>query len=103
MVFSGLLRVLWPSDAGRGCLHSQHPPGSSLGDFYHFLHTTPLCSNHEQRSFVLASEHTSEAAPIRVDRLQHLATFSDAHTTLVGNVGIPNGIVGVHANAVGST
>jgi len=85
-----------------GCLYGQQPPRSRLRNFRHFLHTTPLCRNHEQRSFVRASEHTSKAAPISVDRLQHLTTFADAHATLIGNVRIPDATVGVDANAVGN-
>jgi len=36
---------------------------------------------------VYAPEHASEAAAVKVDRLQHLTTFANAHATLVGEVG----------------
>ena len=38
---------------------------------------------------------------VKVDRLQHLTAFANAHATLVGDVPVPDGVVRVETNAVG--
>src|SRR5258708_6079732 len=67
---------------------------------FHVLKTTPLGSHHEQRLPVYPSEHASEAATVKLDGLQYLATFSHAHATLVRDIPIPDGAFGVEADAV---
>ena len=47
-----------------------------------------------------AAEHAGEAAAVELDRLQHLAAFADAHAALVRDVGVPDGALGVEADAV---
>jgi hypothetical protein len=54
-------------------------------------HATPRRGNDKQRPLVRFSEHASEAAAIGVDRLRYITAFADAHATLVGIVGIPDG------------
>src|SRR5438105_15494380 len=49
----------------------------------HVLKTTPLGYHQKQRLPVHPSEHASEAATIKMDRLQDLTPFSYAHATLV--------------------
>jgi hypothetical protein len=62
--------------------------------------TTPLRCHQEQRLPVHAPEHARKAAPIELDPLQHLTALADAHTMLVGDVGVPDSALGVDANAV---
>ena len=50
---------------------------------------------------VRAPEHAGEAAAVKLDRLQHLTAFADAHAALVGDVPVPDGALGVEADAVG--
>src|SRR5262245_45023649 len=91
---------LGPTDSRRGCLDSEYlsgPRSCNLGDL---LHPAPLGRDQEQRSVLQAPEHTSKATPVKCDCLQHLTTFADAHATLVGNVAVPDGVVGVDADAV---
>src|SRR5260370_22494149 len=67
---------------------------------FHVLKTTPFGSHHEQRLLVYPSEHASEAATVKLDGLQYLATSSHAHATLVRDIPIPDGAFGVEADAV---
>src|SRR5438132_13384249 len=87
-----------PSGAPCGRFDGQDLPRS--WPVRHLRKTMPLGRHHEQCSPVRAAEHTSEAAAVEVDRLQHLATFADAHAALVGNVTVPYGIARVDADAV---
>src|SRR5437867_9634738 len=89
---------LWPSDAACGSLDGQDLPRSRL--VRHLRKTLPLGRHHERCSPVRAAEHTSEAAAVKVDRLQHVTAFADAHAALVGNVTVPHGIARVDADAV---
>jgi len=57
--------------------------------------------DHEQRSQARAAKRAGEAAAVEVDRLQHLTTLANAHAAPVGNVRVPDGAVGVEADAVG--
>src|SRR5258705_3748499 len=61
----------------------------------------PLGHHHEQRFAVDAPEHASKTSAVKVDSLQHLTTFANTHTTLVGDVAVPAGAFGGQANAVG--
>src|SRR5262249_17120865 len=70
----------------------------NLGDV---IHATPLGRYQEQRSVVYAPEHASETPAVKVDCLQRLTAFADAHASLVGNISVPDGIVGVEADTVG--
>ncbi len=47
------------------------------------------------------SECAREAAAVEFDRLQHLASLADAHAAFVGDVPVPDGALGVEADAVG--
>src|SRR5205085_7999501 len=42
----------------------------------------------------------SEAPTVKIDRLQHLTAFANAHATLVGDVRVPDGVFRIEANAV---
>src|SRR5260370_25392220 len=91
---------LWPAHAGRGCLEWQHlsgPPavGQACG-------TTALGRHQKQRSPVGASEHASEAASIEIDSLQALAALANAYATLVGDVGVPDGVLCIEADTIGN-
>ena len=90
---------LWPAHAWRRSLDGQHltrPP--SVG---HGCGTTPLGRHQKQRPPVGASEHAGEAASIEIDRLQDLAALTNAHATLVGDVGIPDGVLCIEADTIG--
>ena len=89
---------LWPAHAWRRSLDGQHRP-SSVG---HGCGTTPLCRHQKQRPPVGASEHAGEAASIEIDRLQDLAALTNAHATLVGDVGIPDGVLCIEADTIGN-
>jgi hypothetical protein len=41
-----------------------------------------------------------EAAAVQADRLEHLPALADAHAALIGDVGVPDGVLGVGAEAV---
>src|SRR5438132_12747298 len=93
---------LRPPDAGCRCLVGQDSSFPRLGNLGDLLHATPLGRHDEQRSLVYASEHASEAAAINADGLKHLASFADPHASFVGNVSVPDGVIGVDADTVGS-
>src|SRR5947209_7344822 len=93
---------LRPPDAGSGRLGGQDSSCPRLGNLGDLLHATPLGRHDEQRSLVCASEHASKAAAINCDRLKHLTSFADAHASFVGNVSVPDSVIGVDADAVGS-
>src|SRR6266849_5790666 len=91
---------LWPAHAWRGRLDGQHltcppPVGHACG-------TSPLGRHQMQRSSVGASEHAGEAASIEIDRLQDLAALANAHATLVGDVGVPDGVLCIEADTIGN-
>src|SRR5258705_11531442 len=91
--------LLRPTDAGYGCLKSSYLTRScSVG---HVLSTMPLSHHHEQRFAVDAPEHASKTSAVKVDSLQHLTTFANTHTTLDGDVAVPDRAFGVQANAGG--
>src|SRR5882672_2791547 len=94
--------LLWPPDARRGPLDCQDLSRSRPRNFGDVLHATPLSRYHEQRSAVHAPEHAGETAAVKVDCLQHLTAFADAHAALVGNVSVPNSVLLVDADAVGN-
>jgi hypothetical protein len=62
--------------------------------------TAPVHGHHEEGLLILAAQSAGEAASVEVDPLQDLTTFTHSGTTLVGNIGVPNGAFGVKANAV---
>ena len=64
------------------------------------LRATPLGCHQERRTPLNASEHASEAATVKRDCLQDLTTFANTHASLIGNVGVPDGMVGINADAV---
>ena len=65
------------------------------------LGAAPFVDGHEQRSPIGAAEHAGEAAAVELDRLQHLAALAHAHAALVADVAVPDGSLGVEADAVG--
>src|SRR2546422_2561449 len=97
-----VLRQLRPPDAWCGRLGGQHLPRARSRNVGDVLHTAPLGGDHEQCSIAGASEHAGETAAIKLDCLQHLTPFVDAHATLVGNISVPDGFVGVDADPVGN-
>ena len=96
------LAFLWPPDARGGRFDHEQLSSSGLCNFGDFLHATPLGRNYEKRFPVCTPEHACEAAPINDDRLQHLAALANTHTALVGNIGVPDSVVGVDTDAVGN-
>src|SRR5262249_35125296 len=80
--------------------HLSRSRSRNLGDF---LDATPLGRYQEQRFGIRASEHASEAPPVEVDHLQHPTTFAYPDATPVGNVSVPDGVVGVEADPIGDT
>src|SRR5918995_6301044 len=48
-----------------------------------------------------APPSAGEAPAVKLDRLQHLSPLANAHATLVGDVSVPDGALGVEADAVG--
>src|SRR2546422_10350128 len=67
----------------------------------HVGSTPPFVCCQEQRSPVRPPEHAGEAAPVEVDRPQHLATLANTHALLVGDVPVPDGVLSIQAYAVG--
>src|SRR5215831_11782506 len=96
--FPCLLR-LWPSGMWRGRVHRHHP--AALCPIGRAFDPAPFPRYDEQRCAIWPSEHASEAAQIRFDCLEYLAAFADAHAALIRYIGVPDGILGIDANAVG--
>src|SRR5215212_10519280 len=96
---SGELCFLRPTDAYRRSLHGQHL--ARLRPVEHVRGATPFRRHHAQRSPVRAPERAGEAAAVKLDRLEHLAAFANTHATLVGDVAVPDGVLGVEADSVG--
>src|SRR5579859_6843683 len=93
--------ALWPADAGGGGLGGQDlARGRALK---HARGAVPFLRYQEEGLPVGAAEHAREAAAVECDRLQHFATLADAHAALVGNVGVPDGVVGFETDTVGHT
>src|SRR5205085_12595726 len=90
---------LRPADAWCRRLDAQHLARARALE--HVLRTPPLGRHHEQRAAVRAAERTGEAPAVKLDRLQHVATRANAHAALVGDVAVPDGALGVEADAVG--
>ena len=55
----------------------------------------------EQGAAVRATQRAREAASVNRDRLQHRTPFAHAHAPLVGDIGVPDGGVGIDADAIG--
>ncbi len=89
---------LRPTGAWCGCLNGQHLARSCRVS--RVRRTTPFVRHQEQRSVVHAPEHASEAAAVKVDRLQHLTALANAHAMLVADVRVPDGVFRIEANAV---
>src|SRR6266581_3877421 len=70
--------------------------------YVHVLSASPFRCHHEQRLPVFAPEHASEAAAVKLDRLQHLPTFVDAYTSgfVVFHGRRPNGTLRIEADSV---
>src|SRR5262245_13567672 len=94
---------LWPPGTWSGRFDGDHLSGSRSRNLWNFIHATPLRCYYEQRFLVGAAEHAREAAAINIDCLQHLATFADTNAPLVRNVCIPDSVLSVEADTVGST
>jgi hypothetical protein len=50
-----------------------------------------------------ATQHASETASVDVDSVQHFAPFADVYASFVGNIGVPDGVIGIDADAVRDT
>jgi hypothetical protein len=61
----------------------------------------PFVDRHEQRAAIGASQCTGEASAVKLDRLKQLATVPNTHAPFVGDVAVPDGVLGVDADAVG--
>src|SRR5215211_5582585 len=91
--------LLRPTGARTGRRGGQQLPGYFPSGRAHYA--TPLLRHHEQGRSVDPAQHTGEAAAVEVDRVQHLAAFTNTHAPLVRDVRVPDGAFGVEANAVG--
>lgn len=63
-------------------------------------HAAPFGGHHEKRCPVGAAEGAGEAAAVQFNRLEDRAPLDDAHAALVGDVGVPGGVLRVDAYAV---
>src|SRR5918995_1101489 len=99
LVYRG--RFLRPTGAPRRRVGGEHLASSR--PLEHVLGAVPLGCHHEQRPPVGAAERAGEAPPVELDRLEHLAALANAHATLVGDVAVPDGVLGVDADAVGDS
>lgn len=79
------------------CRRLDHQHLARVRPLEHVLWTTPVGRHHEQRATVRAAERTREAPPVELDCLQDLAALSNAHTTLVGDVSVPDRVLPVEA------
>ena len=66
----------------------------------HARRAAPLARDDEQRRAVGAAEHAREAAAVELDPVEDLAALADADAAPVGHVGVPDGTLGVDADAV---
>ena len=71
-----------------------------LRNFGNFVHAAPLSGDIVLRFLRFATQHASETAAVDGDSLQHFAAFADAYASLVGNIGVPDGVIGIDADAV---
>ena len=62
----------------------------------------PFAGDHEERPFVVTPERAREAAAVELERLEHLAALGQAPAVPVRDVAVPDGSLGVEADAVGS-
>src|SRR5207247_2956363 len=56
--------------------------------------------HHEQSAAVHAAHHASKTPTIEVNRLQHVTLFANTHAALVGNIGVPDGVIRIDADAI---
>src|SRR5690348_15294573 len=93
-----LLYLLGPAGAGCGHFHGEYLACAWLPE--HALGTIPFGRDQEQDGPVGASERAREAAAVKLDGLEHIATLDDARAALVRNIRIPHGVLGVGADSV---
>src|SRR5262249_47101461 len=90
---------LRPSASWGGRFGRQHLTRSLALE--HVRWPPPLRRDDEERSSAWAAEGASEAAAIKLDFLKHLTTFTDSHAALIGDICVPDGVLGVCTNTVG--
>jgi DNA-binding transcriptional LysR family regulator len=97
----GMLADLRPANAGRGRVGHQDLSCSRLCDLGNLLHAPPLGRDEKQGALAGAAEHAREAAAVKVDRLQYMTAFADADAPFVGDIAVPDRVIGIEADAVG--
>ena len=86
--------------AGTRCsgADGQHLAGSGI--LPHALGAAPLLRDDEQRAAIGTTERAREAAPVALDRVEHLAALANTHAAPVADIGVPDSAVSVQANPV---
>src|SRR5690606_33380906 len=80
--------------------NGQHLTGAGRERLRRVLHAAPLGREDEQRPAVRAAERAGEGTPVQLDRLQDVPALGNAYAPLVWHVGVPDGALGVDADAV---
>ena len=93
--------VLWPSGVGCRGGAPAHLSGERIVG--HALKPAPLLYDCKERASVGATQHAREASAIEVDALQQLAPLANTYTALIGDVGVPDGALGVDAEIPSGT
>src|SRR5712692_2777108 len=88
-----------PTDTRCGRLNGHHLARTWTAE--HARRTIPLGRHHEQSLSIRAPKRARETAAIKLNCLQHLTALANAYATLVRDVPVPDGILGVEADPVG--
>jgi hypothetical protein len=97
----GMLAELRPAYAGRGRVGHQDLSCSRLCDLGDLLHAPPLGRDEKQGALAGAAEHAREAAAVKVERLQYMTAFADTDAPFVGDIAVPDRVIGIEADPVG--
>jgi len=82
------------------CLEGEHLSSARPRHFGNFVHAAPFGGDDVQRFLRFAAQHAGETAAVDRYSLQHFTAFVDTQAALVGNIGVPDGIIGIDAYAV---
>src|SRR5437773_8574789 len=92
------LRSSGPSGRRCGCRNGNHLAGGFRP--VHGGCPLPPVGYGEERPAVWPAEDAREAAPVKLDGLQHLAALGHANAMLVSDIRVPHRPVSIQANAV---
>src|SRR5829696_2818033 len=83
-----------------GCWHPNVGGQYLAGAAFPLHRVRPLRADDEQGATIRAAEHAREAAAVGLDGLEDLAALGYSDTMLARHTGIPDGVLGIHADAI---